>query len=57
MRRHHSIRACGYLLGLMWSLLAPAGEAGLTGVIPTVAATIRQSGADVAIAFTSSATS
>jgi beta-lactamase class A len=36
----------------MWSPLAPAGEAGLTGVIPAVETTIRQSGADVAVAFT-----
>lgn len=51
MRRLHSIAACGCCLAFGWSPVVPAGNAGLAGAIAEVETTIRESGADVAVAF------
>ena len=51
MRCRHSSAAHGYLLALLWSPVALAGNAPLAGAVAAVEATIRASGADVAVAF------
>jgi beta-lactamase class A len=51
MRCRHSLAARGYLLALLWSPVALAGNAPLAGAVAAIEATIRASGADVAVAF------
>jgi beta-lactamase class A len=52
MRRRHPIAAYGYFLLLTCSPVASAGNGRLASAISAVEVTIRQSGADVAVAFT-----
>ena len=52
MRRHPSIAAYGYCLLLTGSSVAPAGNVRLAGALSAVESTIRQSGAETSVAFT-----